>query len=115
MITTRLASALALPVLSAGILASAALGLAGSANAGTGGAPTVTISDNGSTVTVCNHNHPDFATTDDSDSTDGGSLVASPTLLANPAPNYVPWASVINEGNASQNVYAAIVGTDANP
>jgi hypothetical protein len=114
MMTTRLAAALALPVLSAGILASAAIGLAGSANADTGGAPTVTISDNGSTVTVCNHNHPDFAITDDSDSTDGSAL-RSPTLLANPAPNYVPWASAINEGNASQDMYAAIVGTDANP
>lgn len=115
MITTRFASALALPVLSAGILGGAILGLAGTANADTGAAPTVTISDNGSTVTVCNHNHPNFTPTDDGDSTDGSSLMAAPTVFASPAPNYVPWASGINEGNASQNMYGAVVGTDANP
>lgn len=112
MIGTRFASLLALPVLSAGILSGAALGLAGAANA------TVTISNNGSTVTVTSDDSPISSVVDDDstdDSTGGGSFNASPNEFASPAPNLVPWAQWINEGNNSQDMYGAVVGTDANP
>lgn len=90
MISTRFARVVALPVLSAGIIGGAALGLAGMANADTG-----------------------------TDIPAGGSYSfnASPTVYANPAPNLVPWGQWINEGSNSvgSNQYNALIGTAANP
>jgi len=117
MMTTRFASLLALPVLSAGIIGGAALGLAGTAHADIGAVNAVRITDNGSTVTVSRDDDPTASVSDDDDydSTDGGSFNAAPNVLASPAPNFIPWAQWINEGNNSQDMYGAVVGTIANP
>ena len=85
-----IAHRIALPVLSAAIMGGAALGLAGVASAASGL--------DGSSVTY--------------------SYMASPTVYAQPATNWVPWASEVEQGNNADNaddIYGDLVGTVAHP
>lgn len=81
MTTTRFAHFLALPVLSAGILGAAALGLTGAAHAETG------IVDN-STVISADSSY---------------SFTATPTTYAHHAPNYIPWAAGMEQSHDGYN------------
>ena len=124
MIRTRFASLLALPVLSAAIISGGAVSLAATAHADRGGdqSSTASSSDDDSATST----DGSATSTDDESaspiSISGGdgsyvrsSVFASPPVYASPAANLVPWAQWVNEGTNSQNMYGAVVGTDANP
>ena len=83
MTTTRFAHLLALPVLSAGVLGAAALGLSGAAHADAGivGTSTVIITDHSASY----------------------SFKATPTIHAHPAPNYIPWTAAVERGHGPYN------------
>ena len=83
MTTTRFAHFLALPVLSAGILGAAALGLAGTAHAETG------IVDNSTVISA--------------DNSGSYSFTATPTTYAHHAPNYIPWAAGMERAHDGYN------------
>lgn len=93
MTTTRFARFLALPVLSAGILGAAALGLAGSAHAATG------IVDNSTVIST--------------DNSGSYSSTATPTTYARQAPNYIPWASAVEQGRDAYNATSLSRDLDA--
>ena len=139
MIRTRFASLLALPVLSAAIISGGAVSLAATAHADRGGdqSSTASSSDDDSATSTdgsATSTDDDTATSTDGSATstddesaspisisggDGSyvrsSVFASPPVYASPAANLVPWAQWVNEGTNSQNMYGAVVGTDANP
>lgn len=79
MTTTRFSRFFALPVLSAGIIGAAALGLAGSAHAETG------VVDNSTVISA--------------DNSGSYSFEATPTTYAHGATNYIPWASGVEQGH----------------
>lgn len=83
MTTTRFSRFFALPVLSAGVIGAAALGLAGSAHAETG------VVDNSTVISA--------------DNSGSYSFDATPTTYAHGATNYIPWASGVEEGNDAFN------------
>ncbi|MCW1959081.1 MAG: hypothetical protein KIH64_011170 [Mycobacterium sp.] len=83
MTTTRFAHFFALPVLSAGLIGAAALGLAGTAHAETG------IVDNSTVIST--------------DNSGSYSFEATPTTFASPAPNYIPWAAAVEQGHDAYN------------
>ncbi|MCB1265105.1 MAG: hypothetical protein KDB56_11045 [Mycobacterium sp.] len=83
MTTTRFANFLALPVLSAGVIGAAALGLAGPAHAATG------IVDNSTVISA--------------DNSGSYSFKAAPTTYAHQAPNFIPWAAAVEQGHDAYN------------
>jgi hypothetical protein len=91
--TTRFAHFLALPVLSAGILGAAALGLAGSAHAETG------IVDNSTVIST--------------DHSGSYSFKATPTTHAHPEANYIPWAEAVEQGHDPYNAASLSGDLDA--
>ena len=93
MTTTRFAHLLALPVLSAGILGAAALGLAGPAHAETG------IVDNSTVIST--------------DNSGSYSYKATPRTFASPAPNYIPWAEAVEQGHDAYNAASLSGDLDA--
>lgn len=93
MTTTRFAHFLALPVLSAGILGAAALGLAGSAHAETG------IVDNSTVIST--------------DNSGSYSFEAAPTTYAHQAPNLIPWAAAVEQGHDAYNATSLSADLDA--
>lgn len=93
MTTTRFAHFLALPMLSAGILGAAALGLAGAAHAEAG--------------TV------DNSTVISTDNSGSYSFTAAPTTRAQQAPNYIPWAAAVEQGHDAYNAASLSSDLDA--